>query len=215
MDEAQRVFNQTSFERKRTGRGASARKNGVKSKKCTLPSDHLTAAEKRKLSGECKMYDLSKPMKWDMFKLMPGDLQTEYIRKLASMGAGRADVCDMFGVRTVTYSEYMNKHHKGEKYFNRSTTGAGKNDDFVTWFVESGDIKTAKTEPKEPAANSEKNATEDTVEYLDSRTAPPVLQSGSVTFDGLPEAIWSQISNLLDLGERYQITVSFSLLSTL
>ena len=207
MGDAQFIFNQTSSERKRIGRGAAARKNGVKSKKCSLPSDHLTAAQKKKMNGECKKYDLSKPMKWDVFKTLPCDLQSEYIKKLAAMGASRSDVCDMFSVRTETYSEYMNKHHKGERFFDRSKTGNGKNDAFVAWFVEEGNIQTAKAGPEEPTveqAAEEKPEVSETV--IDSMAASPVLQSGSMTFDGQPEAVFAQVMTMMNAGERYQIT---------
>ena len=44
------------LQKKRIARGAYHRKNGSKSKRCTLPSDYLTAAEKRKLNGEVMDY---------------------------------------------------------------------------------------------------------------------------------------------------------------
>lgn len=216
MGDAQFIFNQTSSERKRIGRGAAARKNGVKSKKCSLPSDHLTAAQKKKMNGECKKYDLSKPMKWDVFKTLPCDLQSEYIKKLAAMGASRSDVCDMFSVRTETYSEYMNKHHKGERFFDRSKTGNGKNDAFVAWFVEEGNIQTAKTGPEEPTVEQAAEEKHEIAEIgLATKIVSPVLQSGSMTFEGQPEAVFVQVMALMNAGERYQITVNFQLKSIL
>ena len=133
MDDAEFMFKQTSAERKRTGRGAMAKKNGSKSKKCGLPSDHLSEAEKKKLNGSVEVYNLGKPMTWEQFRKMSHDLQSEYIRKLAGMGAGRNDIADMFRVKPFTYSNYMTEHHRGEKFI--STSKNRNNDEFVAWFL--------------------------------------------------------------------------------
>lgn len=47
---------------------------GSKSKKCSLPSDNLTAAEKRKLNGPVETYAINKPISWETFKAMPHDI---------------------------------------------------------------------------------------------------------------------------------------------
>lgn len=54
-------FDYDVLQKKRTARGAYYKKNGSKSKRCTLPSDYLTAAERRKLNGEVKTVELDKP----------------------------------------------------------------------------------------------------------------------------------------------------------
>ena len=122
----------------------------------------------------------------------------------------------MFSVRTETYSEYMNKHHKGERFFDRSKTGNGKNDDFVAWFVEEGNIQTAKTGPEEPAVEQAAEEKHEIAEIsLATKIVSPVLQSGSMTFEGQPEAVFAQVMALMNAGERYQITVNFQLKSIL
>ncbi len=69
-------------EKKRIAAGARARKCGSKSKRCTLPSDYLTAKQKKGLNGKMKTYNLSAPMTYGEFKNMPKDLQKEYLTKL-------------------------------------------------------------------------------------------------------------------------------------
>ena len=44
-------FDYDAMQKKRIARGASHMKRGSKSKKCTLPSDYLTAAQKRRLNA--------------------------------------------------------------------------------------------------------------------------------------------------------------------
>lgn len=47
---------------------------GSKSKKCSLPSDNLTEAQKRKLNGPCETYAINKPCDYKTFKAMPHDI---------------------------------------------------------------------------------------------------------------------------------------------
>ena len=60
-------------QKKDIARSAAHRVCGSKSTKCDLPSDHLTAAQKRALSGPVESYNLSGPMSWAEFKRMPED----------------------------------------------------------------------------------------------------------------------------------------------
>ena len=83
--------------KKRIARGAAARKCGSKSRRCTLPSDYLTDAQKKARNGKMSTYNLSKPMTYDQFKLMPRDLQREYLLKLLNdMHASTRVIAQMF-----------------------------------------------------------------------------------------------------------------------
>lgn len=84
--------------KKRIARGAAARKCGSKSRRCTLPSDYLTDAQKKARNGKLSTYNLSKPMTYEQFKLMPRDLQREYLLKLRNdMHASARVIAQMFG----------------------------------------------------------------------------------------------------------------------
>ena len=84
--------------KKRIARSASARKCGSKSRRCTLPSDYLTDAQKKARNGKLSTYNLSKPMTYEQFKLMPRDLQREYLLKLRNdMHASSRVIAQMFG----------------------------------------------------------------------------------------------------------------------
>lgn len=85
--------------------------NGSKSKRCTLPSDHLTAAQKRKLNGEVKTFNIKKPMQWAEFKSMSGNLQYDYLKFLITECEGRGiDIAAMFGCTNKTFSRYKREH---------------------------------------------------------------------------------------------------------
>ena len=90
-------------QKKSIARGAYARKGGSKSKKCSLPSDLLTDAQKRKLNGPCDSVKLDKPMKWEQFKSLPLSLAKEYIASLReTYNPSQKMLADMFGVGQAT-----------------------------------------------------------------------------------------------------------------
>lgn len=90
-------FDYDAMQKKRIARGASHMKRGSKSKKCTLPSDYLTAAQKRRLNGPVSTYKLDEPMNWESFKAMPEDLQKKYILGLQeNYGANDEMIGKMF-----------------------------------------------------------------------------------------------------------------------
>ena len=87
-------------ERKSIARGAYHKKGGSKSKKCSLPSDRLTAAQKRKLNGPVTTYNLANPMTYAEFKCLPAEYQAEYLNGLNSrFHVGLAPIsADLFGL---------------------------------------------------------------------------------------------------------------------
>lgn len=109
MTDERYVFNQDVAERSKMKTGAFHKKNGSKSKKCTLPSDHLTAKEKKKLNGECRMIKMNRPYKdWKQFKKLSESVKYSYISGLVEdYGARACDICEMFGISYQTlYDEF-------------------------------------------------------------------------------------------------------------
>lgn len=98
-------------QRKNIGQQAKHRKCGKRSKKCSLPSDHMTKKQLKGLSGECMTYNLSKPMKWEEFKYMPKDLQKQYLKKLHDdYCADTRCAAEMFGIARGSLLQWMNRH---------------------------------------------------------------------------------------------------------
>ena len=88
-------FDYDAMQKKRIARGASHMKR--KRKGCSLPSDNLTAAQKRRLNGPVSTYKLDEPMSWESFKAMPEDLQKQYILRLQeNYGANDEMIGKMF-----------------------------------------------------------------------------------------------------------------------
>lgn len=78
-DEVISVFKSDVHERKQLTYGSKHKKNGSKSKKCTLPSDYLSKKEKEKMNGEVKKYVIGKPIDAETFESYPADIKQEYI----------------------------------------------------------------------------------------------------------------------------------------
>ena len=103
-------FDYDAMQKKRIARGAAHMKRGSKSKKCTLPSDYLTAAQKRRLNGPVSTYKLDEPMNWESFKAMPEDLQKKYILNLQeTYQANDKMIAKLFGKSDVTVGEHRKK----------------------------------------------------------------------------------------------------------
>lgn len=210
MNDAQYTFQQTSQERKRTGRGAAARKNGSKSKKCSLPSDNLTESQKKKLNGECKKYDLSGPMNWKQFIAMPKDLQSEYIRKIVSYGGGKRDAAEMFGCTVGALSQYLYCYHKGENLFGKMLSSKAHNPDtFMKWLA-GGEARNEEKTICAVAMDAEKTEEpEEKAEEKNTGTGFFQIESGSLTFTGDAKTIFEKALMLMDDFSEYSVTISF------
>ena len=101
-------FDYDAMQKKRIAHGAAHMKRC--SKKCTLPSDYLTAAQKRRLNGPVSTYKLDEPMSWESFKAMPEDLQKKYILNLQEMyQANDKMIAKLFGKSDVTVGEHRKR----------------------------------------------------------------------------------------------------------
>jgi len=61
---------------------ARRKRNGVKSKKCTLPSDYMTKKEKLAMNGELTSINTNRVYTYGEFMRFPESLQAEYVRSL-------------------------------------------------------------------------------------------------------------------------------------
>jgi hypothetical protein len=122
--------------RKSEASGARHRVGGSKSKKCSLPSDHLTDAQKRKLNGPVRAYNVKTPMSWDEFKSMPTDLQQAHVAFLQdAFGVSGNDIAiSYFGVTGAALRLHAKNH--GLDLISRQGRGTetGNLERFVSWF---------------------------------------------------------------------------------
>ena len=96
-----------------------------------FPSDYLTAKQKCEMNGKIVSYNLREPKTWEQFKLMPKDIQSEYLNKMSDAGYTREYIINMFGVGVDTYESYIDRNHKGEKFFRNGKNMKKNNDNVV------------------------------------------------------------------------------------
>ena len=125
-------FDWDVLQKKRIARGAAHMKRGSKSKKCSLPSDRMTAAEWKRRNGTVNTYNMNLPMSWGAFKMMPPDLQQSYIDRLQErFGVSLSDISkDLFDCSIGNLRLYANRH--GLKYKTNKGQKLGK-EETVLW----------------------------------------------------------------------------------
>ena len=105
--------------RKRIARGAFNRKRGSKSKKCSLPSDHLTDSQWKKMNGDVIVFNMDSPVLWADFRRLSQPTQKEYLDSLAQRyHASGSAVAKMMGVSLPTFYKHCNRmdyHMDGNK----------------------------------------------------------------------------------------------------
>lgn len=89
-----------AMQKKRTARGARHRKGGSKSKRCTLPHDNLTDAQRAAMNGPVEVWNMNAPMDYGTFTSAPLDIQQSYIdavQRRFGVGITRIST-DLFGL---------------------------------------------------------------------------------------------------------------------
>lgn len=140
-------------ERKSVATGAYHKRNGAKSKKCTLPSDNLTAAQRRKLNGPAREWNIKKPMPWGEFKSAPKTVQQLHLDFLRSEfpGLGLTTVSEKyFGLSKPALSNYVKSHHLEYHVEHGRRTPSDTHAKLLTWLGRGG---TESAEDASPAAS--------------------------------------------------------------
>ena len=107
MNNIENLLKEDIKEKKQACYGYRYKKNGSKSKKCSLPSDHLSKKEIEKMNGVCKVYNINKPMTYKEFCAMPIDIQIMYLENLRDKyGASLLDIANMMGCKYTTLTEH-------------------------------------------------------------------------------------------------------------
>ena len=226
MNDGAYLFRQTSAERKRIASGARAKRNGSKSKSCKMPSEYMTAAQKRKLNGGIKVYQLKKPMSYEDFKNMPKDLQSQYINFCISLGGRKKDIVEMMGVNYETYNTYMYTHHRGEFHYQNKRHNAdekwlewvtapdgGTKEDLENPIVEELPVINRVPEYHNPPKEVEALVSLKPEVQKPRRSLPETVipMNGTLTFSGRAEDVFTSALRLLGHDEIYSsITITFN-----
>lgn len=101
-------FDYDIAQKKRVARGAYAHVNRKRGK-CRLPSDYLSAAQKKEMNGAVKTYNITRPMPWHEFKAMPDDLQRKFFRNMQSFGGTAKWLAEEMGASAQTIIAYAER----------------------------------------------------------------------------------------------------------
>ena len=111
MDDHAYVLMQTNRERKDLSRSARHRKNGSRSRRCTLPSDSLTPTQKKGLNGMMYTYTMDKPHTLRELKTWPDDLRGEYMAELLDKyRPSNASLGEMLGVAPTSINYVLTRY---------------------------------------------------------------------------------------------------------
>lgn len=96
-------FDYDALQKKRIASGAYHRKNGSKSHACSLPSDRLTEAQRRKLDGPVTTLKLNEPMTWADFLALSEEHKRLYLSHLMDRYRPSCRALgEMLGVSAIT-----------------------------------------------------------------------------------------------------------------
>ena len=203
------VYTQDQRERKRTASGARARKVGSRSKRCTLPSDHMTTAQKRQLNGKPETVNLNRPMTYQELKKLSPTMQFLYLDHLVTVHkARRVDLASMLGTSNVTMGNIA-KRLPGKLEFSQK---APKHQ-APEWhaFLE-GAEKAAQEAAQAPEAETQAAAPDEPQEAPVAATEPtPAILAGSIKVRCTAIAMLGALLRILDdPNMEYEFEVSFT-----
>ena len=166
-------------DRKSLARAARYKKNGSKSKRCTLPSDRLTDAQLRKRNGGLNVYQIGKPITWEEFKKYPLDMQREYLKHFAEKHKCNVEMlANMMGCKKETLQAYT--HRKGLSGIVARKPTAEAQMAFYRW-LEGQKIRGCE---KEEAVEPEETVPEEPAKVKAPTMAGSTILGGSCTMKG-------------------------------
>lgn len=190
-------FDYDVMQKKITARSARNVKHGRRSRKVSLPCDHMTRAEWKRRNGQVTTYNLASPMNWAELQKMPDDLKKQYIEKLRiEYNVNAVALSEMLGVS----AQHLRKCLKEwGVQFPRGGGGRMREEDRNRW--------AAFANPSENPAEKEPEA-EKTPQPAPKKNDGAAICSGTMVFCGSAGAAMRQVYDIL--GElQCKITITW------
>lgn len=151
MTDGEYIFRTDTAEKKRTARGSfNRRTHAGKGGRVRMPSDYMTKKERDAMNGEVQSYNLSKPMKWEQFKLLTDDIKREYITSIVSKyDPQQSAISQMLNVAPNTL--HMLCKRLGIT-FRHSGCDKSRNDAFWAWVNGTNEVMQDVSEEPSPVA---------------------------------------------------------------
>ena len=212
MNDVEFILKEDIKEKKQAGRGYYHKKNGSKSKKCRLPSDSLSKKEIEKMNGECKVYNLNKPMSYSNFCAMPFDLQIKYLEMLRDkFGANQTEISFMMGCNCATLKSHKQRFLNGKPEFKRYTYSRLDKDAWNRFINGEEDKDTVVAEPDKKLVDacSVDNSADATYLSCNNVVSKADITNGSMNLKGKADDIFRKMTDILGCENEYEIYVCF------
>lgn len=216
MNDVEFILKEDIKEKKQAGRGYYHKKNGSKSKKCRLPSDSLSKKEIEKMNGECKVYNLNKPMSYSNFCAMPVDLQIKYLEMLRDkFGANQTEISFMMGCNCATLKSHKQRFLNGKPEFKRYTYSRLDKDAWRRFINGEKAEDAVVAEPDENLGNScsVDDSADTTFLPYNKVVSKADIVNGSMNLKGKAEDIFRKMTDILGCENEYEIYVCFKAVS--
>ena len=212
MNDVEFILKEDIKEKKQAGRGYYHKKNGSKSKKSRLPSDSLSKKEIEKMNGECKVYNLNKPMNYSNFCAMPVDLRIKYLEMLRDkFGANQTEISKMMGVADTTLASHRAKFLDGKPMFRSYKHSRLDVEEWNKFINGEEDKTTVVAEPNEKLVDtcSVDNSADTTFLPYNKVASKADIVNGSMNLKGKADDIFRKMMDILGCENEYEIYVCF------
>lgn len=200
-------FDYDVFQKKRIASGSRYVRRGSRSKRCSLPHDHITEKQWKEMNGEMETFSMKRPMAWSSFKSMSPDLQVEYLQYLITeFNATQGEIADMFDVSRATLCKHV-KNYASSVKFDMSRRMSKKNQEDWLFFL-TGETP---NEEKEMSTEAEPCAPEiQVVNEIANDKKQMLLREFTLHFSGHPdvETIRNSLKLMLSGSEEVDIHIS-------
>lgn len=215
MTDERFVYRQDIREKNSAKSGAYHRVSGAKSKRCTLPSDHLTAAEKRRRNSPVSTVKLNQPITYAELRKLSPSMQFLYLDHVVhEYHARRVDLVSMLGICEQTWSNLTAALPGKLTFKGRPKSPAPEWTAFTQGQAEpiSPEHEPETTPAPEPEAPAWSNEIGEPIPIKagDIKPATPPILSGSITMVAALPDLLEQLTRLVQEDTAYQFTVSFS-----
>lgn len=146
MTDERFVYESDIRSKKNIAHQAIHRKNGSKSKKCTLPNDGISQKQWKEMNGPVQTVNLNAPIAWKDFKTLSSQMQETYVMNLIrKYNISQGDFAELLGISGPTISTYFKsrniKFRKGRKFRSKK-----QEDDWIAFVCDIPETEVANNE---------------------------------------------------------------------
>ena len=223
MTDEKYLFEQTSRERKRNARGSFAKKGGSRSKRCSLPSDYLTAKERKELNGPVITYSndiiVNEPITEERWRKLHPNVKKNFIKACFKQHHARLhDIAIMLGKADSNFRKELRSYNIDVDALARESKAFRKRKPSEEWmdFLKIPELPTitsweeaVRLQKEEKEAQEASDAVKQAVD--DVRTADEMLKivSGSLNYIGDPAAAFQKAMLAIDPSKEYHFQIRF------